>query len=1628
MQNFSIHLGCVSDRKEVLMGLIVTSLKRGGILFCLLFSTCFADIIWQDSTCDHRWDTAANWSGMKVPDAANGWVLVIGDSMFPPTDYPLIVTTVPAIENLEIGADGTGQAILTICEGGNLVVQNIMNLGDWTVPGVEGVLVMNGGSLQVGTTGTSKELRVGVRDTEGAIFLNGGSLKVSKLIIPYSDNSAGRIYLSGGILEVDTLSIRSDPDRNMTGLINIEGGIFILEGNRVQTVQRAWARRDITAYGGNSELAIDYDMSNPGKTTVRALPYDPLAVRRPDPKHRQKEVSLTPTLSWIPADDAFSHDIYWGEDMNQVEAASRFSGDINGDRVVDVKDLADWSSGWLSETRSQESRAPQTMVTSFFGQSPYRGTPAVLSSRIEIEDYDRGENGLAYYDVTAGNDYGYYRYDDVDITVSSDIDNGFVVMGADQEWLEYTVYAAQGCYDLRFRVACAYEGRNIIVKLNDFVIASLVVPNTGGWDVWQTVEVENVPVSITEVQLLRIELQGGLMALNWLEFSNRIAIADLNGDTRIDLNDFALLAANWYEAGPEVFLGNQTTNTISVGPLDYGRKYFWRVDEVTPRGILKGPVWEFETEIFVPTDKHGRTLTFHDEFNDEEFDWTVWECESASPGHILSGRWPENITVENGTLRLKTKKENRGSTEWTTGHIWTRQFKQKYGYWEARYKIGNSSGLNNAFWMIESGDFEIDIDEGHYPDEMNMNLHNWKGTHWGSGKTFISGLPLSQEYHTRALEWTPTELIWYFDDQEVRRIDHTMTPADPNKEVAVRFSTAVLDWAGEITDMLDGTVMDIDYVRVYTPRILAYDPYPANNAVHVGSTVQLGWSAAFNVSEENGHHIYFGTDADAVLNADENSDEYKGMKKQPIFDPGPLAVNTTYYWRVDPTDGQTVLKGDLWQFTTWLQAPELIAPSGITATASGSSKYGDRKPVYAVNSSGLTGKCHTNSVNGTMWMTDQRTGWFKIDLDNHYDLGLYEMNIWNFNMAGYTGRGVNQVDIYYSDSPIDPERPEINPSGWTLLGTAGSRTLTQATGDSNYDSPDKIIFPAATYARWIFLDINSNFNGENYVGLSEISFEFPASIQVVQFGAYPDDNQEDAIAIRQAFSFAQQNHIRRIVFGKGQYDLYGIESRTGKGWANLFVMDMPNLIIEGAVNSDGSPATRIVRHYAFSNDWSPKAIMHLENCPNLQFRNFLFDNDPQYCTAGQVVEKTDTSVTVDIFNGLPYIDGTIAYCANAWDLSTGMLKHVESLTYGSDVDERQTELTWHTVAGGDGRRMRLDSSYFTDKIEVGDGISWHFGWNGLQLKWIQCDDLYLENLKTVNAIGFAMIASNCRNIRAKNIRIQAEGNQLAVGPRDGWKLYACQGTVLIEDMYCEGVRWDGQNVHGTFCRVSETVNSTTIKMVRQAGTYYPITIGSKILLWDGPESFELTVNACTGRILQDKTIEFTVSFNEAVPEFVTANTIASIYAWNIDSYTLKNCTFAKIAGCASIIRNDGAVFDGCIYRNIMYPAIVLGASIWEGEGTFTRNVLVRECLFSDSGWVKRQNAEGLLGIRTGGSTQPYMKNIQIINNTFKDARIGIDITGAKDILIKGNWFQNVSIPWRIDPDSTDGIIIDDNTF
>ena len=141
-------------------------------------------------------------------------------------------------------------------------------------------------------------------------------------------------------------------------------------------------------------------------------------------------------------------------------------------------------------------------------------------TRLEAENFDEGGEGVAYHETTAQNAGGAYRVEAVDVYATGDFGSGHTVGSiAAGEWLDYTIKVeVAGAYRVRARTARGQSGSGLLRFLLDGVdrTGDLVIPATGNWDAYATVESGALELA-AGTQILRAHMTSAGFNLNWIE-------------------------------------------------------------------------------------------------------------------------------------------------------------------------------------------------------------------------------------------------------------------------------------------------------------------------------------------------------------------------------------------------------------------------------------------------------------------------------------------------------------------------------------------------------------------------------------------------------------------------------------------------------------------------------------------------------------------------------------------------------------------------------------------------------------------------------------------------------------------------------------------------------------------------------------------------------------------------------------------------------------------------------------------------------------------------------------------------------------------------------------------------------
>ncbi|MHC4430822.1 MAG: LamG domain-containing protein, partial [Planctomycetota bacterium] len=254
-----------------------------------------------------------------------------------------------------------------------------------------------------------------------------------------------------------------------------------------------------------------------------------------------------------------------------------------------------------------------------------------------------------------------------------------------------------------------------------------------------------------------------------------------------------------------------------------------------------------------------------------------------------------------------------------------------------------------------------------------------------------------------AATYDGSEMRLYHNGVEIISTNKTGTiPADPTAAVAI--GNGPLGDPGGLRATFHGL---IDDVRVYNKGVtaaeipdimrgdtsLAWGPSPSNGAtVSIDQATPLSWSPGDKAAQ---HDVYFGTDRDAVADADTSTAEvYRDRQSVTSYTP-PEGVEWgggPYYWRIDEynTDA-TISKGGVWSFTVadfilvddiedydvdnpiwenWRDGLGFITVGGVTHPGNGSgSEVGDPgTPSYTEE-----GIVHGGSQSMPYWYNNNKT-------------------------------------------------------------------------------------------------------------------------------------------------------------------------------------------------------------------------------------------------------------------------------------------------------------------------------------------------------------------------------------------------------------------------------------------------------------------------------------------------------------------------------------------------------------------------------------------------------------------------------------------------------------------------------
>jgi len=446
---------------------------------------------WTDAGPDHLWSTPTNWDSGTLPTFADS----VRISMLP---GPIIANKGAVNDYIRVGDQAIGD--LTV-DGGTLTTTRWIEVG--YNEGSNGTVNMNSGTI------TAVSLVVGLSGS-GTLNMTGGTITVmSNFLIAKKPTATGHVNLDGGIITAKVFEMRRQA--GSVGTMDVGGGTLIIDGDKLSLVQGFIDNGWITASAGYGSLQLDYNVTNEGQTTLKAVHF-----LNPNPADGGLASPGEVELSWTLPDPCVPGqpvpvDVYFTDDW---EALYSFT-DPAAMQVVSKQDVT--SVVVQTQPKTRYYWAVDTYVDST-AEFPVFGPIFSFFADNMPPEVDAGT------DVATWLEEGVVRTGNLDATITDD----GAISPYTVQWTVVSEPNDPNSPDAVIADTSAEDTSITLSALGEYVL-----------------QLEVFDGEYTSSDTVTINVYNDRVEATWSLPDYEPLVGDLNGDCRVDIDDMLLLLENW---------------------------------------------------------------------------------------------------------------------------------------------------------------------------------------------------------------------------------------------------------------------------------------------------------------------------------------------------------------------------------------------------------------------------------------------------------------------------------------------------------------------------------------------------------------------------------------------------------------------------------------------------------------------------------------------------------------------------------------------------------------------------------------------------------------------------------------------------------------------------------------------------------------------------------------------------------------------------------------------------------------------------------------------------------------------------------------------------------------------------
>ena len=509
-------------------------------------------------------------------------------------------------------------------------------------------------------------------------------------------------------------------------------------------------------------------------------------------------------------------------------------------------------------------------------------------------------------------------------------------------------------------------------------------------------------------------------------------------------------------------------------------------------------------------------------------------------------------------------------------------------------------------------------------------------------------------------------------------------------------------------------------------------------------------------------------------------------------------------------------------------------------------------------------------------------------------------------------------------------------------------------------------------------------------------------LNIAAFGAKPDGS-DTTPSVRAALEKMRQGNVDKLVFPPGRYDFwpdhaeekYLFISNNDEGLKRIAFM----LTGVKDVEIDGGGAT-----FVFHGRMMPFLI---ENSQGVTLKNFSFDFSRPFQSEGRVLAVTPGSVDLEFSDEFPYtIRNGVLVFTDGQKLSgpqTTVTSGEVLYDYGSllafDPVKRETAFMakdrYGLGSGVGAQEIGPHQVRVTlDKVSAKEGDILVFSPKTREFPGVVISDsagVRLWGVTIHNSCGMGVIAQRSADIFLKQVRVTPPrgGKRIVSTTADATHFVNCRGKIEMEDCVFEQQKDDATNIHGLYARIMRILapNRFEVRLMhpQQAGVDF-VKAGTRLELTQGASM--KTLGHATVKTLQRLNKESTIVETEQplLADVKPGDCVAYADA-NTAEVLIKNCTLRGNRARGILLGSRGRmVIEGNTFH-------VPGAAIlFEGDARFwfeqsgVRDVVIRGNTFDNCNYGVWGQA--CIDVKSGIAdefkpTTRYNRNITIEDNLFR---------------------------------------------